>query len=70
MAKFPIEMTESEYEDYCESSCGVCLACGEIKEGDCEPDAEGYECDSCGEMQVQGIENALVDGKIEIVDEE
>jgi hypothetical protein len=64
----PKKMTEAEYEEHRETNSGLCLACGEIKFGDTEPDAENYECDSCGEHQVQGIENAMVDGNIEIVE--
>ena len=30
---------------------GFCLACGEEQEG-CEPDARGYECESCGAHRV------------------
>jgi hypothetical protein len=32
---------------------GFCLACGEEAEG-CEPDAEHYECEGCGERAVFG----------------
>lgn len=37
---------------------GFCLACGEEAEG-CEPDAEGYECETCGEAQVMGASELL-----------
>ncbi len=40
---------------------GFCLACGEEQDG-CEPDAEGYECESCGEPQVYGAETVLLMG--------
>jgi hypothetical protein len=59
-------MTEAEYNEHCESYDGVCLACGAIPVRDTEPDAEGYPCEDCGADQVQGIENALLDGRIEI----
>ena len=37
---------------------GICLSCGEIT--DCvEPDAEGYHCDQCEEMEVVGLELCL-----------
>lgn len=32
---------------------GVCIACGEERDS-CEPDARNYECEYCGENQVQG----------------
>ena len=46
---------------------GVCLACGEIDEyAGCEPDAEDYECPSCGECRLWGLEQALVAGYLTI----
>ena len=41
-------------------STGICKACGEDQEG-CEPDARGYECDSCGERQVYGAEELVIE---------
>jgi hypothetical protein len=38
--------------------------------GVCEPDARDYECESCGEMKVHGIEEAVLMGAIEIADGE
>ena len=38
---------------------GFCLACGAEQDG-CEPDAEGYECEACGEPQVYGAEELLM----------
>ena len=38
---------------------GICLACGEDAMG-VEPDAEGYECECCGERAVMGAENILL----------
>jgi hypothetical protein len=40
---------------------GICLRCGEEAEG-CEPDAENYTCESCGEKQVYGAQQALIAG--------
>lgn len=37
---------------------GFCRACGE-SQGGCEPDARGYECESCGEHAVYGAEELL-----------
>lgn len=37
---------------------GICIKCGEDAEG-CEPDARGYECESCGEKGVYGAEELL-----------
>ena len=38
---------------------GFCIACGQDAEG-CEPDARGYECESCGENKVYGAEELLL----------
>jgi len=41
---------------------GFCLACGEEQDG-CEPDAEEYKCEICGERQVYGAEEILIAGR-------
>jgi hypothetical protein len=38
---------------------GFCLQCGAEAEG-VEPDAQDYECESCGEMSVHGAEELLM----------
>lgn len=38
---------------------GYCLACGEETQG-VEPDAEGYECECCGEPKVYGAEQIVL----------
>lgn len=38
---------------------GICLVCGAEAEG-CEPDACGYECESCGDPGVYGAEELLI----------
>lgn len=40
---------------------GICIACGEEQEG-CEPDAERYTCESCGQKMVYGAEQLLIMG--------
>lgn len=37
---------------------GFCVACGSEQDG-CEPDAEGYECEACGEPTVSGAATLL-----------
>ena len=59
-------LTKAEYEEACDSYQGICLACEELQDG-VEPDAEGYECESCGAFEVMGIEEALLMGEIEVV---
>jgi hypothetical protein len=65
-----VAMSASEYERHREEYSGLCLACGEIQEGGCEPDARNYECDACGEMRVYGIEEALMMGRVTITSDE
>jgi predicted RNA-binding Zn-ribbon protein involved in translation (DUF1610 family) len=38
----------------------LCKACGEEADG-VEPDATNYRCESCGEMQVFGAEELLME---------
>lgn len=38
---------------------GFCLACGYEQEG-CEPDAEGYTCEECGEPRVMGAAEIVI----------
>jgi hypothetical protein len=38
---------------------GFCLACGAETDG-CEPDAEQYACDTCGEAAVYGAAEILI----------
>jgi hypothetical protein len=64
-----VKLTEAAYLQHCEEYNGLCLACGEIRWGLTEPDAEGYPCEECGEDRVQGIENALLSGNLEIIAE-
>jgi hypothetical protein len=40
---------------------GFCIACGKEADG-CEPDARGYECESCGARKVYGAEELLMTG--------
>ncbi len=42
-----------------DDNLGICLACGE-EQGGCEPDARGYECESCGQRKVYGAEELLM----------
>lgn len=42
------------------SSPGICKACGEDADG-VEPDARNYKCEGCGESQVFGAEELLME---------
>ena len=41
------------------SNPGFCLNCGNEQDG-CEPDAEKYKCEECGQRQVYGAEQLLI----------
>lgn len=40
---------------------GFCMSCGTERNG-CEPDAENYKCDECGERNVQGLLFVIMGG--------
>jgi hypothetical protein len=42
-----------------DDNLGFCIACGEEACG-VEPDARNYECEACGERQVFGAEELLI----------
>jgi hypothetical protein len=54
-----MELTEAEMTTL--DNPGICLACGETADG-CEPDAERYECEHCGEHHVYGAAQLLISG--------
>ncbi len=60
---------EATSEDIQEGTLGACLACGEQAYG-VEPDAREYECDSCGEKKVYGLEEILMMGLIDLEDDD
>ena len=44
---------------------GICLSCGATQSG-VEPDARGYRCEACGDRQVMGLEQALLEDRIDL----
>jgi len=56
---FTLEQIEEAMEDY----GGFCIACG-AEASRVEPDARGYECESCGEHKVYGAEELLLMGLV------
>lgn len=60
-----IKMTEEEYLSLTNEYGGVCLSCKDIVYN-VEPDACNYHCESCGENQVFGVEEALMRADIQI----
>lgn len=61
--KLPIEITEEEFRAYHDDGGGICLECGEFAEN-VEPDARDYQCDSCEQWRVFGLDEALMAGHI------
>jgi hypothetical protein len=61
--KKALSMTSKEYRVRTEEYEGICLKCGESRY-QCEPDAEQYECESCGKNTVYGIEQLMIMGRI------
>lgn len=54
----PDEIHELIFND---NTQGFCIACGEDAYG-VEPDARRYECESCGENKVYGLEEIVMRG--------
>lgn len=63
-----IKLTEQEFLASSNEYMGKCLKCG-ADAYEVEPDARKYRCDECGERAVYGIEELLIMGRIEIVEE-
>lgn len=59
---------QSDYFQLTENGYGICLACHETTDG-CEPDARKRECPSCGKREVYGIEEALIMGKVDVIED-
>lgn len=64
-----VRIAQSTYAEMSENYGGYCMACGDETYG-VEPDARKYECESCGERAVYGIEELLICGLIQFTDEE
>ena len=60
------KLSEEEYHELDDGSQGLCVACGEVRDG-CEPDARGYECESCETRAVYGAAELLMMGRIRLV---
>jgi len=61
--RIPLE----EFQLACENYDGFCMNCQEMTNCGVEPDARAYECESCGERAVFGMEEALLMGAIQVV---
>ena len=63
------KITISDFNYYSGKNYGHCKLCNSIQEGGCEPDAEDYTCDYCGENGVDGFENAMISGELLICED-
>ena len=55
-------ITAQEYEEYSDDNMGYCARCRDFTTDCVEPDAEMYECESCGGNTVYGVEVAMIIG--------
>ena len=58
-----LRFTLEEIKDAIENQSGFCVLCGEEADG-VEPDARGYDCESCEESAVYGAEEILLMGLV------
>lgn len=61
-----ISVTDTEAWMHDDQMDGFCLACGEIAEGACEPDAREYTCNYCEAKKVYGFAELVLVGKVNI----
>jgi hypothetical protein len=61
-------MTEKEYRDMVNENGGFCTKC-HCEHYGIEPDAIKYHCEDCNNNAVYGIEELLVMGQVDIIDE-
>ena len=58
-----IKATLEQVQQLDEDMAGLCAACG-FEQFGCEPDAERYKCESCGERAVYGPHWWIMTGKV------
>jgi hypothetical protein len=66
----PFKMTEKDFHEYDDNQMGMCIKCGEMSDGDCEPDARRYPCGACKKNAVYGMQEMMLMGWIELTFEE
>lgn len=62
----PHKVTEADYTNATECSLGYCPTCKDFTRECTEPDAEGYDCETCEGSEVYGAEQALLCGVITV----
>jgi hypothetical protein len=65
-----VRMPWEEFEAAAEAFEGFCTTCNEITNSGVEPDASRYECESCGNRTVYGMAEALLNGSIQVEDQQ
>ena len=66
--KYFVEVEEADYHEATEHYMGWCPVCKEFTRDTTEPDATGYSCPECGQNEVVGAEQALIEGLIMFAD--
>ena len=66
--KYFVEVEKADYHEATESYMGWCSVCKEFTRDTTEPDATGYDCPKCGQNEVVGAEQALIEGLITFAD--
>jgi len=62
MGKPRYTVSRADVED---GTTGICVDCGEFASG-VEPDARGYTCECCDHKSVYGVEEALMQGLVDL----
>jgi hypothetical protein len=57
-------ITIEQYHEFEEDNLGLCVECGSEREM-CEPDAEKYQCETCGKHAVYGSASLLFMGHVQ-----
>lgn len=63
-----IHMTEQTYKHLRDEYAGLCRGCWAVAYG-VEPDARRYKCESCNKPQVYGIDEYLIAGLINFIED-
>jgi cytidylate kinase len=58
------EMTEEDFREASNNNEGRCIACGAEVGSGIEPDARNYKCEECGQEQVFGMDELLLDALV------
>jgi hypothetical protein len=66
MADTKLRTIHATEGDLMDRTNGACLACGAFTGSGVEPDARNYRCEDCGELQVFGLEELLMMGRLEL----